>query len=67
MLENMANSKFFLCLGINNDNFEIIDQHGNIIEVPILDNNGKCNWKIVDDIDNELSKKVKNILSSRMP
>ena len=66
MLDNMTNSKYFLCLGTNNDNFEIIDQHGNIIEIPIIDNNGKCNWKIVDDIDNELSKKVKNILSSRM-
>jgi len=52
-----------LCSGIEDDCLEIINKYGEIELVPILDNDNKLNFKILeDDEKNTLAKNIKKIV-----
>ena len=53
MLDRMMSMNCFLCTGVVNGHLEII-LNGHINYFPILDENGKNNWQIVEDKNGEL-------------
>lgn len=60
MLERIMEFEYSLCLGILEQNFEIINNYGQIELIPILDINGEYNWEVLEDSDNEqLMKEIK--------
>jgi len=63
LIENTTNNKYLLCSGIEDDCLEIINKYGEIELVPILDNDNKLNFKILeDDEKNTLAKNIKKIV-----
>ena len=55
-----------LCLGIIEQNFEIINNYGELELIPILDKNDKYNWEILEDSEDEkLTKQVKYFLDNK--
>lgn len=49
MIERIMNADYQLCLGIVDNNFEIINSEGDIELVPIFNSEGVCNWKVLED------------------
>ena len=65
LLERIMDFEYFLCLGIVEQNFEIINNYGELELVPILDVNNKYNWEILEDSEDEkLMKQVKYFLDN---
>ena len=65
LLERIMDFEYFLCLGIVEQNFEIINNYGELELVPILDVNNKYNWEILEDSeDQKLMKQVKYFLDN---
>lgn len=65
LLERVMNFEYFLCLGVVEQNFEIINNYGELELVPILDVNNKYNWEILEDSkDQKLMKQVKYFLDN---
>jgi len=63
LLERITDFDYFLCLGIIEQNFEIINHYGELELVPILDINHKFNWEVLEDTDDEeLTKMVRTFL-----
>ena len=63
LLENITNSKYLLCSGVEDDYLEIINKYGEIELVPILDNENRLNFKILeDDEKNTLEKEIKKVV-----
>lgn len=63
LMERIMSFNYFLCLGIVEQNFEIINNYGEIEFVPILDVNDKCNWEILEDTEDEqLMKQVNDFI-----
>ncbi len=64
ILENLSNFNYYLCAGIFEDTFVIIN-HDNFEFVPILENN-KLNYKIIEDDDKKtLEKSLKKYLNKK--
>lgn len=62
LLELVENFEYFLCLGLKEKSFEIINHDGCLETVPILDENGKYNWEILEDSEDEtLKNQVKKL------
>lgn len=65
LLERIMDFEYFLCLGLVEQNFEIINNYGELELVPILDVNNKYNWEILEDSeDQKLMKQVKYFLDN---
>lgn len=65
LLERIMDFEYFLCLGLVEQNFEIINNYGELELVPILDVNNKYNWEILEDSEEEkLIKQVKYFLDN---
>ena len=65
LLERIMDFEYFLCLGVVEQNFEIINNYGELELVPILDVNNKYNWEILEDSEDEkLMKQVKYFLDN---
>ena len=65
LLERIMDFEYFLCLGVVEQNFEIINNYGELELVPILDVNNKYNWEILEDSEDEkLMKQVKYFLNN---
>lgn len=50
LLDRIRNFEYFLCLGIS-DNYFIVIQNNSLVALPILDKEHKLNWKIIEDDD----------------
>ena len=65
LLERIMDFEYFLCLGTLEQNFEIINNYGELELIPILDKNDKYNWEIIEDSEDEkLAKQVKYFLDN---
>lgn len=65
LLERIMDFEYFLCLGLVEQNLEIINNYGELELVPILDVNNKYNWEILEDSEDEkLMKQVKYFLDN---
>ncbi len=63
LMERIMSFNYFLCLGIVEQNFEILNNYGEIELVPILDINDKCNWEVLEDTEDEqLMKQLQNFI-----
>ena len=66
LLERIMDLEYLLCLGIIEQNFEIINNYGEIELIPILDKNDKYNWEILEDSEDEkLTKQIKYFLDNK--
>ena len=62
LLDRIRNFEYFLCLGISEDYFIVI-QKESLVALPILDKEHKSNWQIIeDDKEKNLEKKLKQYL-----
>ena len=52
LLERIMDFEYLLCLGIIEQNFEIINNYGEIELIPILDKNDKYNWEKEESFGN---------------
>lgn len=60
LLERIEEFDYQLCLGIVEQNFEIINNYGEIELIPILDMSGDYNWEVLEDSEDEkLMKQIK--------
>ena len=65
LLDRIMNFDYYYCLGVVEQNLEIINNDGEIELVPILDKNGKYNWEVLEDSENEdLTKEIKYFLDN---
>lgn len=65
LLERIMDFEYFLCLGVVEQNLEIINNYGEFELVPILDVDNKYNWEILEDSDDEkLMKQIKYFLDN---
>ena len=65
LLERVMEFDYFLCLGVVEQNLEIINNYGEIELVPILDFKGRCNWTVLEDTEDEkLTKEIKYFLDN---
>ncbi len=58
LIEDILNFEFYFCIGINDKDIKIVDTYGNIMEAPLKDYNGKCNWVVLEDEEGIISKKI---------
>ena len=62
LLENVTEYSYILCIGIFETYFLILHPSNQIIRIPILDEDGKCNFDIlVDDDYNSMRKAIKRL------
>lgn len=65
LIERIMEFDYILCIGVIEQNLEIINNYGEIELVPILDINGKYNWEVLEDtIDEKLTKEIKYFLDN---
>lgn len=65
LLERVMDFDYLLCLGLVEQNFEILNGYGEIELIPILDKNGKYNWEVLEDTEDEkLAKEIKYFLDN---
>ena len=63
LFERIMNFGYTLCLTIVDDKFLIINHNGELDLVPILDEDGNCNWRVFEEDENEtISKKIEELL-----
>ena len=63
ILERIMDFDYLLCVGIVEQNFEIINNYGEFELIPVLDTNNQFNWKVLEDSnDQKLTKQIKNLL-----
>lgn len=63
LLENVVNSKYLLCSGIEEDYLEIINKYGFLELVPLLDEKNRLNFKILEeDKEKTLSTEINKII-----
>ena len=63
LIDRMTNGDYILCLGTFDDKLKLLNNIGQIGLLPILDENGKCNWTIIEDIDNHLQNEIEKIIN----
>lgn len=65
LLQRVMNFEYSLCLGVVEQNFEIINDYGDFELVPILDKTGRYNWEVLEDSEDEdLTKEIKYFLNN---
>ena len=65
MYEIVTEFEYFLCLGVVDKYLEIINHYGEFELVPILDENNKYNWLVLEDSEDEiLTKQIKKYLDN---
>ena len=65
LLERIMEFDYLLCLGVIEQNLEIINNRGEFELVPILDINNHCNWEVLEDSEDEkLMKQIKYFLDN---
>ena len=65
LLNRIIHFKWFYCVGLNEDNIEIIDEYGEFETFPIIDDNNNVLWKVLEDSkDNKLSNGIKEIIKN---
>lgn len=65
LLERIMEFDYLLCLGIVEQNFEVINNYGEIELIPILDKDNQYNWEVLEDSEDEkLTKEVKYFLDN---
>ena len=63
IMEKIAGFKYFLCAGINDGKLILLNNYGNIEYAPLLNENGKTLWKIIeDDKKYTLKKEMEKII-----
>lgn len=63
--ERIMDFEYLLCTGIVEQYLEIINNYGEFELVPIINNNGNCNWQVLEDSKNEeLTKQIKKLINS---
>ena len=66
LYERIVDFDYYLCTGVVEQNLELINNYGEIELVPILDINNECNWKVLEDSeDEELTKQIKYFLDNK--
>lgn len=66
LLERIIDFNYVLCIGVVEQNLEIINDYGEIELVPILDVHGKNNWIVIEDSeDEELTKQIKYFIDNK--
>lgn len=64
LLEVAMNKNYKLCLGIVEQNLSIVSDDGDIELVPIVDENNECQWKVLEDTEDErLTKEIMSFMS----
>lgn len=63
LIDRMTNGDYILCLGTFDDKLKLLNNIGQIGLLPILDENGECNWTIIEDIDNHLQNEIEKIIN----
>ena len=65
LLERVMDFDYVLCTGVVEQNLEIVNNYGELELVPILDVNGKYNWQVLEDSEDEkLTKQIKYFLDN---
>lgn len=65
LLENTINNKYLLSSGIEEEYIEIINKYGELELVPLLDDNNKLNFKVLEeDKNNTISKQINKIIKN---
>lgn len=65
LLERVMEFDYLLCIGVVEQNLEIINNYGEIELVPILDIKGRYNWQVLEDSEDEkLTKQIKYFLDN---
>lgn len=63
LLDRLTNNDYILCIGAYEDRLRLINVHGEIGLLPILDDQGNCPWTILDDDeDKNLEKYIEQII-----
>ncbi len=63
LIESIMELDYFLCLGVIEQNLEIVNNYGELELVPILDINSQCNWKVLEDTEDEqLEKQIYSVI-----
>ena len=66
LLDRIMEFDYLLCLGVLEQNLEIINNYGEFELVPILDTNGKYNWEVLEDSEDEkLMKQIKYFIDNQ--
>ena len=66
LFERVMNFGYTLCLSIVNDNFLVINPNCELELVPIIDEDGNCNWRVFEEDKNEtISKKIEELLKNK--
>ncbi len=66
LLDKLTNNDFILCVGAFEDRLRLINVHGEIGLLPILDDKGNCPWTILeDDEEKNLEKYIEEIIRKR--
>ena len=67
LLEKVLSFDYYLCVGIVEDELEIVNNDGNIDVVPIIDENNNPIRDILEDDENEsLTKEIENIIKEKI-
>lgn len=62
LLIKYMNFDFLLCVGNTDDKFIIVNNNGYLETVPIMNENNKCDWEIIEDTpNNDLEKYIEKI------
>lgn len=65
LIDRIMDFDYLLCLGVVEQNLKIINNYGEFELVPILDINGKYNWQVLEDTEDEqLTKEIKHFLDN---
>lgn len=66
LYDRLTNNDFILCVGVFEDRLRLINIHGEIGLLPILDEEGNCPWNILeDDEERNLEKYFEEIIRRR--
>ena len=67
LFDRVMDFNYFLCLGVVEQNLEIINNYGEFELVPILDANNRYNWEVLEDTEDEkLTKEIKLFLDNNI-
>ncbi len=63
LIEIFIDFDYYLCLGTVEENLEIVNNYGKVELVPIFDINGKNNWTVLEDTeDQKLAREIQNVV-----
>jgi len=66
LFDRIMDFDYYLCIGIVEQNFLIINHYGEFELIPILDTYGRYNWEVLEDSEDEkLAKEIKYFLDNK--